>query len=73
MDSPPYSERGYAVPDEHRAFLDAFDALMRAYPDAAQRFGLLDFENNRQRDVRWELECYPFGDWTVCDFVPRAE
>lgn len=62
------------VPEDHRAFIEAFGRLAASYPAAAERFALLDLgaspaDNRRVRDEH----CSTFLGVTVCEIRPMLQ
>lgn len=51
----------YKVPDQHKAFIKDFSALMKKHPDAARQFGLVDtgIAQPIARVIIWK--CEDFG------------
>jgi hypothetical protein len=67
MTDEPYERRRYPVPEEHRAFFEEFEQLVRKYPAVGRRYSLFDFGENWDRHVIiMEPECFDLGGMQVC-------
>lgn len=71
-EQPSPAVKTFEAPPEHKAFVDEFQALLKKYPEAAQRYMLADMGDQPMPKSKLTVECERLGDFGIdCRPVPQ--